>query len=91
MLDDVAERYPARHYVFVDDKLRILTAVKRIWGSDVTTVFPRQGKYALDPEAVASYPRADVTVQRIADLLEKDLEDLLPVAGRGQRATMDRP
>src|SRR5437763_11225558 len=53
MLDDVAERYPARHYIFVDDKLRILTAVKRIWGSAVTTVFPRQGKYARDPDAVA--------------------------------------
>ena len=74
MLDDVVERYPARHYVFVDDKLRILTAVKREWGSVVTTVFPRQGKYAHDPEAVATYPRPDVTVERIGDLLEQDLE-----------------
>jgi len=77
MLDEMAERYPARHYVFVDDKLRILTAVKRAWGAAVTTVFPRQGKYARDPEAVATYPRADLTVERIADLLAKDLDKLL--------------
>lgn len=68
-LDDVAERYPADHYVFVDDKLRLLDAVKKIWGAKVTTVFPRQGHYALDPEIVAQYPPADVTVEKIGDLL----------------------
>jgi FMN phosphatase YigB (HAD superfamily) len=68
-LDDVAERYPADHYVFVDDKLRLLDAVKKIWGSKVTTVFPRQGHYALDPEIVAKYPPADVTIEQIGDLL----------------------
>jgi FMN phosphatase YigB (HAD superfamily) len=78
MLDDLAERYPARHYVFVDDKLRILTAVKRAWGARVTTVFPRQGKYAHDPKAVAAYPRPDLTVDSIAELLKTDIDQLLP-------------
>ena len=55
-LDDVEKRYPAGHYVLVDDKLRILTEVKRIWGTKVTTVFPRQGHYALDARLVASLP-----------------------------------
>jgi FMN phosphatase YigB (HAD superfamily) len=68
-LEDVERRYPARHYVLVDDKLRILTAVKAVWGQRVTTVFPRQGHYALDPAEVAKYPPADVTVERIGDLL----------------------
>lgn len=79
-LDDVARRYPAKHYVLVDDKLRILTAVKRIWGSRVTTVFPQQGQYAHDPEALAAYPPADVTVERIADLLAYELLGLLRAA-----------
>jgi FMN phosphatase YigB (HAD superfamily) len=76
-LDDVARRYPARHYVFVDDKPRILTAVKRIWGGRVTTVFPRQGQYARDPVALAESPPADVSVERISDLLGYDLDTLL--------------
>jgi hypothetical protein len=69
-LADVEARYPATHYVLVDDKLRILTAVKAAWGRRVTTVFPRQGHYALDPAEVAKYPPADVTVERIGDLLQ---------------------
>jgi FMN phosphatase YigB (HAD superfamily) len=79
MLDDVAERYPAPHYVFVDDKLRILTAVKKAWGERVTTVFPRQGKYAHDAATLAAYPAADFTIERIADLLNYDLSVLLPM------------
>ena len=67
-LEDVERRYPARRYVLVDDKPRILAAIKKLWGSRVTTVFPRQGHYALDPEAVAAYPAADVTIDRIVDL-----------------------
>ena len=70
-LGDIAGRYPASHYVFVDDKVRLLTAFKEAWGERVTTVFPRQGHYALDP-AVATYPRPDATVERIADLLALD-------------------
>jgi hypothetical protein len=76
-LDDVKQRYPAEHFVLVDDKLRILTAVKEIWGSRLTTVFPRQGHYAHDPQVLANYPPADVTIDRIGDLLNYDLEALL--------------
>ena len=79
-LDDVELRYPAAHYVLVDDKLRILSAVKKIWGKRVTTVFPRQGHYALDPDVVAKYPRADVSVDRIGFLLDYDLHTLLAAA-----------
>jgi FMN phosphatase YigB (HAD superfamily) len=67
-LDDVEKRYPADHYVLVDDKLRILNAVKKIWGARVTTVFPRQGHYAFDPKVIAAYPQADITVERIGEL-----------------------
>jgi len=79
-LDDVVRRYPADHYVLVDDKLRILTAVKRAWGGRVTSVFPRQGHYAHDPKALATYPPADVGVERIGDLLTYDLPALLAAA-----------
>jgi phosphoglycolate phosphatase-like HAD superfamily hydrolase len=72
-LGEVERRYPARRYVVVDDKLRILAAVKAAWGERVTTVFPRQGHYARDLEAIAGYPPADVTVERVADLLALDL------------------
>ncbi len=77
MLEAVAERFPARHYVMVDDKLRILAAMKEIWGDRLTTVFPRQGHDALDPENVAAYPAADLTVERIADLVTCDLAPML--------------
>ncbi len=72
MLDDVEQRYPARHYVMVDDKLRILASMKQAWGNRLTTVFPRQGHYALDPSILASYPPADVTVERIGELADCD-------------------
>ena len=75
-LDDVERRYPAEHYVLVDDKLRILTAIKAVWGPRVTTVFPRQGHYAFDPQELAAYPPADVSVGRIGELLEHDLSTL---------------
>jgi hypothetical protein len=71
-LDDVERRYPADHYVLVDDKIRILTAVKKIWGRRVTTVFPRQGHYALDAKLVAGFPPADITVERIGELATMD-------------------
>jgi len=77
-LDDVERRFPARHYVLVDDKLRILTAVKKVWGARVTTVFVRQGHYAHDPEVLASNPPADRTVERIGELAELALSDLVP-------------
>lgn len=69
-LEDVEAHYPARHYVLIDDKPRILAAVKRGWGPRVTTVFPRQGSYANDPKALAACPPPDVTVGRIGELLE---------------------
>jgi FMN phosphatase YigB (HAD superfamily) len=71
-LKDVERRYPAQKYVLVDDKVRILSAIKDIWGARVTTVFPRQGHYALDAELVAKYPAPDITVDRIGDLLSID-------------------
>jgi FMN phosphatase YigB (HAD superfamily) len=80
MLDDVELRYPARHYVMVDDKLRILTAMKRIWGNRLTTVWPRQGHYALDLQAIVTYPPADITLERIGDLVNYDLPALLGAA-----------
>jgi FMN phosphatase YigB (HAD superfamily) len=78
-LDDVERRYPAAHYVLIDDKPRILTAVKTAWGDRVTTVLPRQGQFAHAADA-ASYPAADLTIERISDLLACDLPAVL--AGR---------
>ncbi len=75
-LDDVECRFPAEHYVLIDDKLRILTAVKKIWGEKVTTVFPKQGHYAHDPQVLATLPPADISVDRIGDLLQYDLRSL---------------
>src|SRR5450756_3232282 len=69
MLDDVERRYPARRYVMVDDKLRILAAMKKTWGERLTTVFPRQSHYAIDPKNVAAYAPADITVEHIGDLV----------------------
>ncbi|MBI3853304.1 MAG: HAD family hydrolase [Verrucomicrobia bacterium] len=76
-LAEVERRYPAKHYVLVDDKLRILAAVKKSWDSRVTTVFPRQGHYAHDPKILSSYPPADVSIERIGDLLGYELQNLL--------------
>ena len=76
-LDDVARLYPADHYVLIDDKLRILSAVKKIWGERVTTVFPKQGHYAFDPDILAEYPPADIELAKIGDLVAYDLPALL--------------
>ena len=70
-LDDVERRFPAEHYVLVDDKIRLLTACKKVWGERLTTVFPRQGHYAHAAD-VATYPPADITIARIGDLLRYD-------------------
>jgi hypothetical protein len=72
-LDDVERFYPADHYVLIDDKLRILAAVKKIWGERVTTVFPKQGHYAHDPEILSEFPPADIELATIRDLLTRDL------------------
>jgi FMN phosphatase YigB (HAD superfamily) len=72
-LDDVERRFSAEHYVLVDDKLRILAAVKKFWGDRVTTVFVRQGAYAHDPKIAGTFPAADLTIERVADLVDYDL------------------
>lgn len=82
-LDDVERRYPADHYVMVDDKLRLLAAIKETWMSRVTTIFVRQGRYARDPQMLSGYPPADITVERIGQLLSFDLETLLHGGVRG--------
>ena len=76
-LDDVEHRYPAEHYMLVDDKLRILAAAKKFWGARVTTIFVRQGHYATDPKILASYPPADISIGGIGDLLQDQLPELL--------------
>jgi FMN phosphatase YigB (HAD superfamily) len=76
-LDDVERFYPADHYVLIDDKLRILAAVKKIWKERVTTVFPKQGQYAFDPNILAECPPADIELAKIGDLLACDLSVLL--------------
>jgi FMN phosphatase YigB (HAD superfamily) len=81
-LQDVERRFPAAHYVLVDDKLRILTAVKKIWGARVSTVFVRQGHYAVDPQILQAYPPADISIDRISDLVGCNIDSLI---------TADRP
>src|SRR6201997_5096210 len=85
MLDDVERHYPARHYVMVDDKIRILTAMKKIWGPKLTTVFVAQGHYANDPTETAKYPPADVSVVRIGELADIELPALLGGAAEAKR------
>ena len=76
-LEDVERRYPVEHYVIIDDKLRLLTLIKKTWGKRVTTVFPKQGHYAHDPKILKEYPPADISIERIAELLDYDLSTLL--------------
>jgi hypothetical protein len=76
-LDDVAQRYPARRYVLVDDKPRILAEVKKVWGDRVTTVLPRQGQFAHAADAASYRPAADMTVERIGDLCTYEFHDFL--------------
>ena len=73
-LDDVERLFPAQHYVMVDDKLRILEALKKYWGDRVTTVFPRQGHYALEPGVEARYLPPDIRLERVGDLLNLERE-----------------
>lgn len=80
MLDAVKRHYPAAHYVMIDDKVRILAAMKAAWGDALTTVFVRQGHYALDQAQVDAYPAADITIERIGDLCDIDLERFAPRA-----------
>lgn len=84
-LDDVERRFPAEHYVLVDDKVRILTAVKEQWGARVTTVFPRQGHYAYGAD-VDRYPPPDLTIDRIGDFTSFDADTLVRAATRRLRS-----
>jgi FMN phosphatase YigB (HAD superfamily) len=79
-LDDVERLYPARHYVMIDDKLRILDSMKQSWGERLTAVFVRQGRYAADPETLARYPLGDVQLDRIGDLTKHDLNKFKPAS-----------
>jgi FMN phosphatase YigB (HAD superfamily) len=80
MLDDLQRLYPARRYVMVDDKVRILAAMKAVLGERLVTVFPRQGHYAHDTAVVAAHPAPDLTVERIGDLLDTRAEHWLGAA-----------
>lgn len=76
-LEAVARVYPADHYVMIDDKLRILDAMKKVWGASLTTVFVRQGHYAHERKHLDGYMAADVTLERIGGLMEYDLDKLI--------------
>jgi len=76
MLEAVARHYPAKHYVMVDDKLRLLDAMKQVWGARLTTIFVRQGHYALDLGTLSAYPAADITVEKIGDLATVNVSHL---------------
>lgn len=83
-LADIESHFPAEHYVFVDDKPRILAAVKQAWGSRVTTILPKQGHYALAPVGPTPAPPPDLAIKRIADLLDWDLPRLIAAATRSR-------
>ena len=89
-LGDVEKRYPARHYVMIDDKVRVLTAMKGILADRLTTVLPQQGHYALDPKNIADYPAPDVTIAHIGDILNYDLPTLR-CAAQPTRADKETP
>ena len=91
VLDAVQRHYPARHYVMVDDKLRILAAMKAIWQERLTTIVARQGHYALDPAVIAAQPAADFTIERIGELADLDLSPLIKQPADEARATLEIP
>jgi FMN phosphatase YigB (HAD superfamily) len=86
-LDDVEGKYPAKHYVMVDDKVRILDAIKQNWGARVTTIFPRQGHYALDKALVAQYAQPDITLESIGKLQKYSLDQVLSAAKTTSKRT----
>ncbi len=83
MLTDVERHYPARPYIMVDDKLRVLNAMKKVWNGRLTTIFPRQGHYAMDHKSIAAYPPADITIECIGDLVHYDLAALIGAERKG--------
>lgn len=84
MLDEVERHFPAEHYVMIDDKLRILDAIKKQWKSRVTTVFVEQGHYADDPENLRRYPHGDLRVEEIGKLADIPLSALLAAGSSSQ-------
>ena len=91
MLDAVQRHYPARHYVMVDDKLRILASMKAVWQGRLTTIFARQGHYALDAKVVAAQPAADFTITHIGELADLDLSPLIKRPADPARMTLEMP
>jgi FMN phosphatase YigB (HAD superfamily) len=81
-LAEVERLYPAKRYVMVDDKLRILNAVKKVWGERVATVFARQGDYARDPQFLASCQPADIQLDHVRDLADCALTAFVTPSGR---------
>jgi hypothetical protein len=75
VLDHMQQRFPAQHYVMVDDKANLLAAMKLVMGARLTTVFVRQGHYALAPESKSAQPAPDLAIERIGDLLNHNLTD----------------
>jgi len=75
VLDHMQQRYPARHYVMVDDKPNLLAAMKSTLGSRLTTVWVRQGHYALAAESKSVDPAPDMIIERIGDLMSHTLSD----------------
>jgi FMN phosphatase YigB (HAD superfamily) len=75
VLDHVQQRFPAKHYVMVDDKAQLLAAMKLVLGSKLTTVFVRQGHYAFAPESKNAQPAPDLTIERIEDLINHSPTD----------------
>ncbi|MEP6792369.1 MAG: HAD family hydrolase [Ramlibacter sp.] len=88
-LQAVERHYPARHYVMVDDKLYILAAMKAIWRERLTTIFPRQGHYALDPAIVSAQPKADLTIEYVGELADLDLSQLTGQSAGNSRASKE--
>ena len=82
MLDDVARRFPAQHYVMVEDKLRVLDGMKRRWRERLTAVFVRQGHYANDPAARKEYPSAQIELSGVGELCKLDVRDFLSSSGQ---------
>ncbi|MEO8742820.1 MAG: HAD family hydrolase [Lysobacteraceae bacterium] len=79
-LVQMQQRFPAAHYVMVDDKPQLLAEMKQLMGETLTTVFVRQGHYAAESVNIRIEPAPDHTIERIGDLCNFDLQDFQPVA-----------
>lgn len=73
-LPAMQQRFPARHYAMIDDKPKLLAAMKRVMGDRLTTVFVRQGHYAAEAVAATIDPPADRVIERIGDLCDHGLD-----------------